>query len=288
MDSFLPRLLARPAGRRLAPASLSARFTLQALEDRALMSSSIQLSGVGFKPIGPNLILNSSTADPTVTDAGRINGFSAYPAPFDTNNPGFTGPTDPTDPAFPLFNTYFAATPGGGVARTTDSGKSWQFLTDNLPSASWLNVEQNRTLSIGAVAVAPLNPNLVLAGTGEGFGDGPFSFAGRGLLRSGDGGNNWSLIKGPTNDFGNPAFDGVAFTKFVFHPTDPNTVYAIVNANASTYSARGGQTGVYRSTDAGQTWELVTTNSGDNSFGGISGNNNITDFILDPTSPNAG
>ncbi len=292
MDSFLPSTLARPVGRaasrRAAPASLLARFALQSLEDRSLMSSSIQLAGVGFKPIGPNLILNSSTADPTVTNAGRINGISAYPAPFDVNNPGFTGPTDPNDPAYPLFNTYFVATPGGGVARTTDSGKTWQFLTDNLPVASWGGVEQNRDLSIGAVAVAPLNPNLVLAGTGEAFGDGRFSFAGRGLLRSGDGGNTWALIKGPTNDFGNAAFDGVAFTKFVFHPTDANTVYAVVNANRSTYSAGGAQNGVYRSTDAGQTWELVTTNSGDNIFGTISGRNNITDFILDPTSPNVG
>ena len=190
MDSFLPPVLARPSGRlasrRVAPASLLARFSLQTLEDRSLMSSSIPLSGVGFKPVGPNLILNSSTADPTVTNAGRIDSIAATPIPFDRNVPLYTGPTDPNDPSFSLFNTYFAGTPGGGVARTTDSGKSWQFLTDNLPVSSWGGVEQNRSLAIGAVGVAPLNRNLVLAGTGEAFGDnsntfiGPngFSFAG--------------------------------------------------------------------------------------------------------------
>ena len=75
MESFLP--LARPAGRvpsrRAAPASLSARFALQSLEDRSLMSSSIQLSGLGWKPLGPGVIENSTTAVPGLTSAGRIN-----------------------------------------------------------------------------------------------------------------------------------------------------------------------------------------------------------------------
>ena len=277
MESFLPlaRVTGRAPSRRSAPASLLAQFQLNKLEERVVMSSSIQLSGTGWKPLGPGLILDSTAAVPGLTNAGRVDAIAHAPVPFDPANPTYTGPTDPADPTFSLWNTYFLALPGGGVARTKDGGLNWQFVTDNLPVSSWANSEQNRNLHVGAIGVSPLNRNLVFAGTGE-VGGVIFSYAGSGLLRSTDGGDTWTLNKGPGNDF-----SGSAFAKFVFHPTDPNVIYAVIDASLTRYETTG-QSGVYRTTDGGGTWEKITVNTGASSFSGV------TDFILDPTSPNVG
>jgi hypothetical protein len=276
MESFLP--LPRPAGRapsRRAAASLAVQFQMLTLEDRVVPSSSIQLSGTGWKPIGPGVITDSSPAVAGLTSAGRINAIAHAPVPFDPNNPGYTGPTDPADPTYAAWNTYYVATPGGGVAKTIDGGLNWQFLTDNLPVSAWGNVEQNRNLHIGAIGVSPLNANLVFAGTGE-VRAAPYGYAGTGLLHSTDGGVSWSLNKGPNN-----AFDGTAFAKFVFHPTNPNVIYAVVDGTATRY-ADNRPSAVYRTTDGGNTWENITVNTGASQFAGV------TDFILDPTAPNVG
>ena len=275
MESFLPLPTGRRKSRRSAPAGLTAQFRLQQLEDRTVMSNSIQLSGLGWKPIGPGLILDTTASVPGLTAAGRVNAIAHAPVPFDRANPGYTGPTDPSDPTFSDWNTYFVATPGGGVARTRDGGLNWQFVTDNLPVSSWANSEQNRNLHVGAIAVSPFDRNLVLAGTG-GSNGGIFDYAGTGLLISRDGGDTWSLNKGPGN-----AFNGTAFTKFVFHPKDANVIYAIVDGN----DARDGTnftSAVYRSIDRGQTWQNITVNTGASPFA------QITDFILDPVNPNTG
>jgi SdrD B-like domain len=259
---------------------------LERLEDRTVPSSSIQLTGLGVKPIGPGIVEGTSAAQPALTNAGRINAIAAAPVPFDASVPGYTGPTDPTDPTFELWNTYFVATPGGGVARTKDGGKNWQFLTDNLPVSSWGNNENNRNLSIGAIDISPLNRNLVFAGTGDAFG-GNYGFAGRGLLRSLDGGDTWSLNKGPGNEF-----DGAAFKKFIFHPTNVNVIYAVVESGGTTRYGFAATSSVYRTTDSGTNWVRITTNTGgaaaNGNFVSASGINPITDFILDPTSPNVG
>ena len=83
-----------------------------------------------------------------------------------------------------------------------------------------------------------------------------FSYAGSGLLRSTDGGDTWSLNKGPGNDF-----SGSAFAKFVFHPTDPNVIYAVIDASLTRYETTG-QSGVYRTINGGGTWEKITVNTG--------------------------
>ena len=277
MESFLPlaRVTGRAPSRRSAPASLLAQFQLNKLEERVVMSSSIQLSGTGWKPLGPGLILDSTAAVPGLTNAGRVDAIAHAPVPFDPANPGYTGPTDPADPTFSLWNTYFLALPGGGVARTRDGGLNWQFVTDNLPISSWANSEQNRNLHVGAIGVSPLNRNLVFAGTGEASAL-PFGYAGSGILRSTDGGDTWSLNKGPNNDFG-----GSAFVKFVFHPTNPDVIYAVANNSYTRYDDLR-PSGVYRTINGGTTWENITVNSGASQFAGV------TDFILDPTSPNVG
>ncbi|MGL6072827.1 MAG: SdrD B-like domain-containing protein [Fimbriiglobus sp.] len=287
MDSFLPLELRNYRKPGTPAKSATAQIRLENLEDRSVPSSSIQLTGLGFKPLGPGVVTGTSAANPTLTNAGRVNGISVSPIPFDSANPGFTGPTDPTDPTFELWNTYFVATPGGGVARTKDSGQSWQFLTDNMPTSSWGNNDLNRNLHIGSVEVSPLNRNLVFAGTGDPFG-GIYGFAGRGLLRSLDNGETWTLNKGPSN-----AFDGAAFKKFVFHPTDANVIFAVVEGGGlSNYSTGARLSAVYRTINGGNTWDSITPNTGGaDQLGNLlptSGINPVTDFILDPTSPNVG
>src|SRR5207247_7821164 len=79
-------------------------------------------------------------------------------------------------------NVAYIATAGGGVWKTTDGGQSWAPMSDGLSS-----------LASGAVALDPLNANIVLYGTGEQpyNGDG---FPGDGLFRSLDGGASWTKI----------------------------------------------------------------------------------------------
>src|SRR5262249_50206521 len=78
---------------------------------------------------------------------------------------------------------YIAAA-GGGVWKTTDGGTTWTPLTDNQP-----------TLSMGAIAVAPSNPNVIYAGTGEADNMSD-CFYGRGILKSTDAGATWALLTG--------------------------------------------------------------------------------------------
>ncbi len=288
MDSLTPLLRSRSWTRLSSAAPARSALRLEQLEDRTVPSSSIQLAGTGFKPIGPGVIEGISPANPTITTAGRISSIVSTPIPFDVSNPTYTGPTDPADPTFADWNTYYVGSPGGGVAKTTDGGQTWKFLTDNLPPSTWGGVDQNRTLNIGAINVSPFNKNIVLAGTGEAFGEQFFvaplsyqqgnSFAGRGILRSADGGTTWLLIKGPGNDF-----DGGGFTKFVFHPTDPNIVFAVFNRGATSTYGTAPFSGVSRSLDAGVTGENVSTN-----ITGTPLTVPVTDFMLDPTNPAVG
>ena len=251
----------------------SSKLGLTQLEDRTVPSSSIPLSGLGWKPIGGTIIPAVGTsATPALPVAGRVTGIATPTIPFNAANPGFTGPTDPADLAFASFNTIYAGSPGGGLARSTDSGVTWNFLTDNLPDSAWLNETANRNLKIGALGVSPFNANLILAGTGESSGPDVNSTGttitgttGTGILRSTDGGATFNLIQGPGS-----AFVGSAFEKFVFHPTDPNIIFAVVNDGAP---------GVYRSLDGGVTWVTVSDNI-------PTGNGPVfNDLILDPTNP---
>ena len=290
MDSLPPtrRLLSwlKPARR---PAAVARGLRLERLEDRTVPSSSIPLAGTGFKPIGGTV--TGSTDPINLPAAGRIDAVAVPATPFDPANPGYTGPTDPAAANYAAFNTLYAGSPGGGVAKSTDGGVTWRFVTDNLPLSTWLGRDQNRNLVVGSLNVSPLDPNLVFAGLGEQNAD--LGEAGRGLLRSADGGVTWQLIQGPLTTstfFGTTttraAFDTAAVTKFVFHPTNPNIVFATVNYGRSTYSPQttgdSGDGGLYRSTDGGVTW----VNVGVTVTAAGTTNNLVTDFVLDPSNPN--
>ena len=117
----------------------------------------------------------------------------------------------PTD-----IGTVLVGAAGGGVWRTRDGGQTWEPLTDGMPN-----------LSIGAVAYAPSDPNVVYVGTGEG-GFAVDFIAGIGLLRSDDGGDTWTL---PTEVVASQFFH------FSVDPRDPDVLLAATNEGLLRFGA---------------------------------------------------
>ena len=113
---------------------------------------------------------------------------------------------------------------GGGLWESQDRGATWRPLTDQQP-----------TLAMGAIARSPSSSNIMYAGTGEGDGQVPL---GVGLLRSSDGGQNWTHIPSST-------LSGEAIYDIAVHPTDPLHLWV------------GGTSALYESTDGGATISAV-------------------------------
>lgn len=200
--------------------------SLESLEDRTLLAAG------DWVAIGPAPILNAVSPG-SQPASGRIAAVAAHPS---------------------NANIIYIAAAGGGVWKTADAGTTWQPLTDSQSS-----------LVMGALAVAPSNPNVIYAGTGEANNSGD-SFYGRGFLKSTDAGAAWTLL-----DNGG-AFDRRAFSKIVVHPTDPNTVYA---ATTSAVNGLSGNKGIWKSTDGGQTWTNTTAS--------ISTSLAWSDLVMHPT-----
>lgn len=128
---------------------------------------------------------------------------------------------------------YMGAT--GGVWKTTNAGASWQPVSD----------DDFGSAAVGAIAVAPSDPNVVVVGMGES----PFrniaSSQGDGVYKSTDGGDNWTHI----------GFrDVLQIGEIRIHPDDPETIW--VAAQGNTYRP-GDNTGVYKTTDGGASWRRV-------------------------------
>ena len=149
--------------------------------------------------------------------------------------------------------TYYMGATGGGVWRTTDAGITWQPMTDSTRMSG----------SIGAIAVAPSDPNVVYVGTGEATVRGNVA-PGNGLYRSTDGGRSWQA---------RGLADAGQITEIVIHPRDENLVYAAVLGHIF---GPNPMRGVYRSRDGGGTWERVLFRS--DSAGAIH-------LEMDPTNP---
>ena len=118
---------------------------------------------------------------------------------------------------------YYFGTPGGGVWKTINGGRVWTPIFDAAHVAS-----------IGALALAPSNPDIIYVGTGE-------ETAGNGMYKSIDAGKTWSHI-------------GLADTRFIsgiiVDPNDPN----IVLVSARDYFVSGSERGIFKTTDGGRTW----------------------------------
>ncbi len=124
---------------------------------------------------------------------------------------------------------FYAATPQGGLWKTTSAGVTWFPIFDQVQ-----NVD-----SVGAVQVAPSDPNIVYAGSGDPIG----GSNGDGMYKSTDAGTTWTHIG---------LEDTTKIAKLVIDPKDPNIVLACTLGDAT---HKGG--GVYRTTDGGTTWTNV-------------------------------
>ena len=128
---------------------------------------------------------------------------------------------------------YFGGT-GGGVFKTTDGGATWEPVSD----------KDFRTGSVGAIAVAESDPNVVYAGTGESCIRGNTS-AGDGVYRSVDAGKTWKNVG---------LADTRQISQVIVHPKDPETVWVAAQGHA--WGPNAGR-GVFKSTDGGKSWRKV-------------------------------
>ena len=149
-------------------------------------------------------------------------------------------------------NIYYAGAASGGIFRTTDAGAHWDAVFDDQPVSS-----------IGSLAVAPSDPNVIWAGTGEAFIRSNISI-GNGIYKSTDAGRTWThagLDK--TGRIGRVLVD----------PRNPDVVIACALGNA--YGPQE-ERGVFRTADGGKTWDrqlFVDQNTG------------CSDIAMDATNP---
>jgi photosystem II stability/assembly factor-like uncharacterized protein len=123
--------------------------------------------------------------------------------------------------------TFYLGAPAGGVWKTTNAGVSWFPIFDQ-----FTNVD-----SIGAIQVAPSDPNIVYVGTG----DSVIGSSGDGMYKSTDAGKTWTHIG---------LEETTKINKMVVDPKDPNIVVASTQGDAK-HNGRG----IYRTIDGGKTWE---------------------------------
>ena len=131
--------------------------------------------------------------------------------------------------------TYYMGTTGGGLWKTDNMGISWRNVSDGY----------FKTGSIGAVAVADGDPNVVYVGMGEHAVRGVMTHQGDGVYRSTDAGKTWKHL-------GLDATQQIA--RIVVHPKNPDIVY--VAAQGALYSSSE-ERGVFKSIDGGATWKKV-------------------------------
>jgi photosystem II stability/assembly factor-like uncharacterized protein len=131
-------------------------------------------------------------------------------------------------------NIYYAGAVGGGLWKTSDGGQEWNCISDSAFHSS----------SVGAVTVAPSDPNIIYVGMGEAEMRGNISF-GDGIYKSADAGKSWKHI-GLKNSY--------AISTILVHPQNPDLVYACVMGK--TYGPNA-ERGLYRSKDGGKVWERI-------------------------------
>ncbi|MEM1250044.1 MAG: hypothetical protein AAGK22_26985, partial [Acidobacteriota bacterium] len=149
---------------------------------------------------------------------------------------------------------YYMGATGGGVWKTENAGLTWENLSDG-----YFNVG-----TIGALAVAASDPNVIYVGTGEKSIRGVTTSHGDGMYKSTDAGETWTHI-------GLPKAGQIARIKI--HPKDPDLAYVAVQGQIW---GKSDERGVYRTKDGGETWELVLS---------VDSQTGATDLRMDPTNP---
>ncbi|MGI9543125.1 MAG: VPS10 domain-containing protein [Cyclobacteriaceae bacterium] len=156
---------------------------------------------------------------------GRTRAVAAFPASVDPDS-----------------DTWLAGSVGGGIWKTTNAGTSWTNTTEDLPN-----------LAITSIAICESNPNVVYAGTGEGWsGTQIIGVIGDGILKSTDGGDSWTQL---VNTTGNEDFQNV--NRVIVNPDNPNVVLACSSNDA--LFGTGFDSGIFKSTDGGSNWARVYT-----------------------------
>lgn len=150
---------------------------------------------------------------------------------------------------------FFMGATGGGIWKTTDSGKSWSNVSDGFFTMSG---------SVGSIAVAESNPDVIYAGMGEAAPRGNITH-GDGVWKSEDGGKTWRNV-------------GLKDTQYIgmvrVSPKDPNTAY--VAAIGHMYG-RNAERGLYKTTDGGKNWTKILY---------VDDGTGCVDVSLDATDPN--
>jgi len=147
---------------------------------------------------------------------------------------------------------YYAATASGGLWKTVNAGTTWAPIFDG-----------ESVYSIGCVTIDPNNPLVIWVGSGENNSQRSVAY-GDGVYKSVDGGKTW------TNQ-GLPSSEHIA--KILVDPRDSDTVF--VASQGPLWSA-GGERGLYKTTDGGESWTLVLE---------ISQHTGVTDVLMDPRDP---
>lgn len=156
--------------------------------------------------------------------------------------------------------TYYFGTTGGGVWKTIDGGVRWNPISDSTFKSS----------SVGAITVAPSDPNILYVGMGETDIRGNIS-GGDGVYKSTDAGKTWKHV-GLKKSWG--------IARIMVHPKDANIVYVASLGNPfgrTNKPANSEERGVYRSMDGGVTWQQVLAPTNDKT-GAI-------EVHIDPTNP---
>src|ERR1700704_4623081 len=137
-------------------------------------------------------------------------------------------------------SVYYAGAASGGVWKSVDAGNRWTPIFDKQPAAA-----------IGALAVAPSEPNTVWAGTGEAWVIRDSDVMGNGIYKSTDAGKTWTNMG---------LSESGRIGRIVIHPTNPDIVFACVLGRVTGPQQ---ERGVFRTTDGGQHWARVLF-AGDN------------------------
>jgi photosystem II stability/assembly factor-like uncharacterized protein len=147
---------------------------------------------------------------------------------------------------------YYIGAASGGIWKSTDAGLNWDPIFDDQPAQS-----------IGAIAIAPSDPNIVWAGTGEAWVRSNVSI-GNGVYKSTDAGRTWQHMG--LDDTGR-------IGRMVIDPRDPDIVH--VAAIGHSYGPQR-ERGVFRTTDGGETWEHTLF---------IDENTGVFEIAMDPSNP---
>jgi photosystem II stability/assembly factor-like uncharacterized protein len=149
-------------------------------------------------------------------------------------------------------NVFYIGQVNGGVWKSDDYGRTWTPIFDH-----------ESTQSIGAIAVAPSNPNIIYVGSGEGL-HRPDLSVGNGIYKSTDAGKTWTHLG---------LRDGFQIPALAIDPRDPNRVFAAVLGHP--YGPNE-ERGLFRSTDGGQTWQKAISKDE---------NTGASDVEIDPSNP---